>query len=175
MVSRTVAISLAFGLSLASSAALAREQAQGVKAVQLGVFKDWKAFVHETPKGKICFVLAEPKDTQPKTVKRDAMRLSVTARPAEGVRNEVSVVGGYTFKPKSDVVVQAGKDSFRLFTKNDGAWLSQASEDARLVEAMRKNPSVLVKGTSQRGTDTTDTYSLAGFASAIDRLNQECK
>ncbi len=175
MVSRTVAIAFALGLSLASSATLAREQAQGVKAVQLGTFKDWKVYVHETPKGKICFVLAEPKEAQPKDAKRDAMRFSVTARPAEGVRNEVSVVGGYTYKPNSNVIVQAGNDSFRLFTKNDGAWLSLAAEDARLVEAMRKNPSVLVKGTSQRGTQTTDTYSLAGFATAIDRLNQECK
>ena len=33
---------------------------------------------------------------------------------------------------------------------------------------------MIVKGTSSRGTDTTDTYSLLGITAALNRAAQEC-
>ncbi len=164
---------LALGLSLIAPAALA----QDANANRLGTFKDWSVFSAPAPtgKGKLCFLMAQPKSTEPKTAKRDPVHLWVTARPADGVKGEVSVMNGYTFKEGSTAVVQVGNDKFELFTKNDGAWLAKTADDARLVEAMRKGSNLVVKGTSKRGTDTTDTYSLAGFAAALERMAQECK
>jgi invasion protein IalB len=44
-----------------------------------------------------------------------------------------------------------------------------------MVDAMRTGQSAVVKGTSAKGTKTTDTFSLKGFAQALDRTDQECK
>jgi invasion protein IalB len=62
-----------------------------------------------------------------------------------------------------------------MYTQNDGARIKNAAEEARLVESMRKGADLMVKGTSARGTQSTDTYSLKGLAQALDRVGQECK
>ena len=60
-----------------------------------------------------------------------------------------------------------------LFTKGDGAWSD--SKDATIVSAMRKGKKMEVKGTSWRGTSTTDSYSLSGVKQAMDKIDQQCK
>ena len=62
-----------------------------------------------------------------------------------------------------------------MYTQNDGAWIKNVAEEARLIDAMRKGADLTVKGTSTRGTQSTDTYSLKGLAQAMDRVAQECK
>ena len=62
-----------------------------------------------------------------------------------------------------------------MYTQNDGAWIKNVAEEARLIDAMRKGADLTIKGTSTRGTSSTDTYSLKGLAQAMDRVAQECK
>jgi hypothetical protein len=40
---------------------------------------------------------------------------------------------------------------------------------------MRKNPDLVIKGISGKGTQSTDTYSLKGLGQALDKMAQECK
>ena len=56
-----------------------------------------------------------------------------------------------------------------MYTQNDGAWVKNAAEEAKLVDAMRKGADLVVKATTSRGTETTDTFSLKGLAQALDR------
>jgi hypothetical protein len=60
-------------------------------------------------------------------------------------------------------------------TQNDGAWIKNVAEEAPMVDAMRKGADLTVKGTSGRGTTSTDQYSLKGLAQALDKIEQECK
>jgi invasion protein IalB len=39
---------------------------------------------------------------------------------------------------------------------------------------MSKGQAITVSATSARGNQTTDRYSLAGFAQALDRAKKEC-
>ena len=39
-----------------------------------------------------------------------------------------------------------------MYTQNDGAWIKNVAEEARLIDAMRKGADLTVKGTSTRGT-----------------------
>ena len=61
-----------------------------------------------------------------------------------------------------------------MYTQNDGAWIKNAPDEARMVDTMRKGADMVVKGTTSRGTQTTDTFSLKGIAQALDRVAQEC-
>src|SRR5688572_28421209 len=91
----------------------------------LGQYGDWGAY-SATPGGsKICFALAKPKlaKTEPTGRKRDQNYLFVSSRPAENVKNEVSVVIGYPFKTSSDAVAEIGSGKFAMYTQNDGAWI----------------------------------------------------
>ena len=99
----------------------------------------------------------------------------VSSRPSEKVKDEVSIIIGYGFKANSDASIDLGGTNFAMYTQNDGAWIKNAAEESRLVDFMRKGADLIVKGTSARGTQSTDTYSLKGLAQALDRVGQECR
>jgi invasion protein IalB len=143
----------------------------------LGQYGDWGAYT-ATPNGrKVCFSIAKPKSSQtaPPGRKRDQAYVFVSTRPAENVRNEVSVIIGYPFKPSTDATAEIGTDKFAMYTLNDGAWIKNVAEEARMVDAMRKGSDLTVKGVSGHGTESTDQYSLKGLSQALDRVSQECK
>jgi Invasion associated locus B (IalB) protein len=143
----------------------------------LGQYGDWGAYTASPGGNKVCFALAKPKTTkmEPAGRNRDPSYLFVSTRPAEKVKNEVSVIIGYPFKSSSDATAEIGTAKFAMYTQNDGAWIKNVAEEARMVEAMRKGADLMVKGTSGRGTQSTDQYSLKGLAQALDKIEQECK
>ena len=147
------------------------------QAVLLGQFGDWGAYT-ATPGGKkICFALAKPATavTEPAGRNRDPSYAFVSTRPAEKVKNEVSVIVGYPQKAGVDASAAIGSANYVMYTQNDGAWVNNAAEEAQMVEAMRKGADLVVKSVSGHGTKTTDTYSLKGLAQAIDKVAEECK
>jgi invasion protein IalB len=138
-------------------------------------YGDWGVYVSQTPKTKICYALSQPKDRQPGGLKRDPGYFFISTRPGENVRNEVSVVVGFAIKEGADATVDVDTAAFSFFTKNDGAWMKNAAEEARLIDALRKGRDFTVKSTSLRGNATNDRYSLSGIGQALDRVDQECK
>src|SRR5579859_5594018 len=151
--------------------------AGAAKPTLLGQFGDWGAYT-ATPGGKkICFALAKPKsaETRPPDRPRTEPYMFISTRPAEKVANEVSIIVGYPFKTSTEATAEVGATTFALYTQGDGAWIKNAGEEAHMVDAMRQGESVVVKGMSSHGTQSTDTYSLQGLSEALDRVAQECK
>jgi len=140
----------------------------------LGSSRDWDAFVVTEGKTKSCYMRAAPGKSEPAAAKRGDIYLFITHRPANKVTGEISIINGYPHKPGSAVVITVGKQKFTLFTEGDGAWLEKPADEARLLAAMKQGDRLSVSGTSQRGTKTTDTYSLAGFSAALKTINQAC-
>jgi invasion protein IalB len=162
------------------SSALAQQTASAPSDVQptlLGQYSDWGAYTAAPGGKKVCFALAKPKSstTNPPGRKRDPAYLFVSSRPSENVKNEVSVIIGYPFKPSSDATAEIGTAKFAMYTQNDGAWIKNVAEEARMLEAMRKGGELTVKGVSGRGTQSADQFSLKGLAEALNRTAKECK
>jgi invasion protein IalB len=152
--------------------ALAQAPAGPALVAQYG---DWGVYVSQAARTKICYALSQPKDRQPATLKRDPGYFFVSTRPGENVKNEVSIIAGFTIKDGSDATADIGGTAFTLYTKSDSAWVRNIAEEVRLVEALRRGRDLTVKSTSARGNATTDKYSLTGFAQALDRVAQECR
>ncbi len=147
------------------------------QATLLGQFGDWGAY-KANPAGKVvCFALSKPTKavTDPPGRNRDPSYAFVSTRPAEKVKNEVSVIVGYPQKPGVDATATIGSASYVLYTQNDGAWVKNAAEESQMVETMRKGSDLVIKSESSRGTKTTDTYSLKGISDALDKVAAECK
>jgi hypothetical protein len=147
------------------------------KPTLLGQYGEWGAYT-ATPSGrKICFAIAKPAavETKPPDRPRNQPYMFISTRLADKVTNEVSIVVGYPFKTSSEATAQVGGTTFQLYTQGDGAWIKNAAEEAHMVEAMRAGDSAVVKGTSAKGTESIDTYSLKGLTEALDRIAQECK
>jgi len=165
------------GAALVALAPPAMAQSPTTGAQLLGQYGDWGAYSAAPGGKKVCFALAKPTQstTNPPNRPRDPAYLFVSTRPAEKVKEEISVIIGYPFKSNSDATIEIGATNFALYTQNDGAWIKNAAEEARMLEAMRKGQDLTVKGESGRGTKTTDVFSLKGIAQALDRAAQECK
>lgn len=149
----------------------------GGQPTLLGQYGDWGAYSANSGGRAICYALAKPgsQATQPPNRPRDPAYIFVSTRPGENVRNEVSIVIGYPFKPGSEASVDIGSAKYAMYTQADGAWIKNAAEEARMVDAMRRGADLVVTGESGRGTKSTDRYNLRGLSQALDRVAQECK
>jgi len=161
----------------AAPAAPAVPAVGGAQPTLLGMFGDWGAYTAAPGGKKVCFALAKPANSQtnPPGRPRDPAFLFVSSRPAEKVKDEISIIIGYGFKPNSDATLEIGGASYAMYTQNDGAWIKNAAEESRLIDSMRKGSDVTIKGTSARGTATVDVFSLKGLSQALDRVGQECR
>ncbi len=141
---------------------------------RLGSFKSWQAYQLDGKDGRICYLHGLPAKQEPASARRGEIYLLVTHKPARKIRNEVSIFFGYSLKDKSSVEAAIDKDSVALFTHEQAAWAPDPETDARLVEHFKRGRMLVVKGESERGTKTTDTYDLTGFGDALKAIDKAC-
>ena len=171
------------------------------KPTLVATFGDWSVFVGQVGKGRICYTLAQPKSREPANLTRDPGYAFISDRPAEGVRDEVSFIMGFDVasgdtadsktdpkpgeKPtRSDVrsrgsvapapVALVDQVSFEMLPKGGDLWVKNAAKEGALIAQMRKGAKLTIKAASLRGHQSVDTYSLTGFAQAMERLQKEC-
>ena len=137
-------------------------------------FSDWAAYRHTSGNERYCFILAAPDSKKPTNVKRGPIVVHITAWPKHGIRAQLSVKIGYRFKAGVPVGVAIGNQRFSLFTKNDRAFVDSPTDELKLIEAMKKGNRMVVTGQSERGTVTTDVYSLIGFSQALKMMTSSC-
>ena len=138
-------------------------------------FQDWGAHVSGQGRSKVCYAVSEPKDRQPKDLKRDPAYLFVSFRPTEKMKQEVAVRMGFATNEARQAEVSIGQATYALLTKGTDAWIKDQSEESRLVADMLRGQTLTVKATSGRGNATADRYSLSGFSQAWERVRKECQ
>jgi hypothetical protein len=141
---------------------------------QVGKFGSWMAMKFDENGHLACYTLSEPARKEGNYTRRGNVYVLVTHRPAQNSLGVVSFTAGYDYKPESSVLVDIDGQSFTLYTQGDTAW-AQDSDDHKIVEAMKVGKTMIVRGTSARGTDTVDTYSLLGFGKALQAINETCQ
>ncbi|MFN4141169.1 invasion associated locus B family protein [Aestuariivirga sp.] len=142
---------------------------------QIGVFEDWVAYAYDAADSKVCYVSSTPKASEPKNAKRDPAFFLVTHMPGRKppVKGEVSTIIGYPFKEGLPVKLTIDAENYEMFSKGDTAWVDTGT-DKKIVAAMRAGKSLKVEGTSWRGTETVDTYSLQGISAALAAIEKAC-
>ncbi|MCA1299700.1 invasion associated locus B family protein [Stappia indica] len=141
----------------------------------IGEFNQWRAFSYGGAKGKVCYALSQPTKMAPSDRNHGDVFFFVSNRPGENVTNEPSVIVGYPFKDNSSVSVDVDGRKFTLFTKNDGAWMSNPAEERQLIAAMKAGSKMQVTGVSQRGTQTIYDFSLSGVTASITAADKACR
>lgn len=132
-------------------------------------FKDWSVFRYENS----CYIASAPIKQTGNYTKRGQPYLLVVHKSATA--DEINASGGYPYAANTPVVATIGGQQTKLFSKNDVAWTQDAAQDAQLVGALKKGSDIMIRGTSQRGTWSEDSYSLAGFSDAYARMKVLCK
>lgn len=136
---------------------------------------DWEVYVFFEGDNKVCYMASQPKLQQGDYTKRGEPFALITHRPAENTRDVFSYITGYTYKAGSEAVVSIDGTDFALFTQDETAWAPDTETDRKLAKAIQEGAKMQVKGTSSRGTATTDTFSLSGSSKAYERMSDECR
>ena len=143
-------------------------------AHRIGGVGAWNAYFYKGKSGRVCYLAGAPQKIEPAKIKHNPPAATVTHRPEENVFNVVNFDEGYLLKEGSAASVDVDSTTFDLFTKGDGAWSRTSDLDKAIVEAMAKGKQAIVKSISQKGSPTTQTYSLAGFAQTLALIDKAC-
>ena len=135
----------------------------------------WRGFTFDENGKTGCYMLAQPEKDEGNYTQRGPIYVFVTHRPAMKIFDEVTINAGYTFEKDSTVKVTIGNRDFTMATDGDRAWVESAATDKQMVAAMKQGTAMTVRGASNRGTRTTDTYSLSGFSATYKAVADVCK
>lgn len=147
---------------------------QAAEVENLGTFRFWTAWKGEDANGVMCYVSSQPQTALPDNVNRDPIHFLVIIRKGLGTNNEVQTLVGYPLESNSTPQVIVDGTGYDMVVEGSAAWLASTSDENGFVTSMKAGSQMVVKGRSQRGTNTTDTYSLSGVTAAIDKMTQAC-
>jgi invasion protein IalB len=146
---------------------------------QISVFNDWSVYAVSQGKAKTCYVVSYPKSTEPKGAKRSEVSILVSHKQGDKSKGEINVNAGYNYKKGAKVELSVDKDTFQLETFDKPGYLDSAfaadGKDDAIIAALEKGRKIVVKGASDKGTQTTDTYSLTGAPAALKAMWTACK
>jgi hypothetical protein len=156
--------------------------AQADDGQKLGRFGAWDAYVRTTDGNKECFMVSVP-SARAERLSRGDIYAWIIHRPAENVTGEVLISLGYPHKADSAVKVEIGdkqwnfdaeRDSSSANSDSDIAFTPDSSQERAIVDAIKNGSTMVVKGVSQRGNNTRDTYSLSGTTAAYQAISNAC-
>ena len=167
-IQRTALATLAVCAILVSSPVFA----QGTKVVE--TFSAWTLYSHKGAPGDICFITSQPRETKPADVERERAYFYVSSWNKDGIKSQVSVLLGYDLEDQATISVGIGNRRFNLFAKDDKGFVSDATSDLQLIDAMKRGNFMTVTAKTKDGIETTDTYSLIGATAAVNSLANGC-
>nr|WP_306005952.1 invasion associated locus B family protein [Aquicoccus porphyridii] len=153
--------------------------AQETSTNQVAAKTDWSVFEESNPRE--CWAVTSPKETvntkegRVVAVRRGSILLMAFYRPEADVAGQITFTGGYPFASGSTVNLNIDGTEFELFTEGEWAWPASASDDAKILTAMKRGRSAVLTARSSRGTTTEDTFSLSGFTAAVEDAEARCK
>ena len=155
-------ISFAVLTALVATPALAKES--------FGVFSDWAAFRDD--RAAQCYAIAMP---APSRLQRDYQPYATIGTwPKRQVRGQVHFRLSRNMREGRPISLQVGRTRFRLTGNGASAWAEDRRMDAAIVAAMRSARSMIIRATDSNGRGFSNTYQLAGAASAMDAATVAC-
>ena len=146
--------------------------AQEIKKV--GKFKDWETIVVTDGVKKLCFAQSKPVLQSPKKNPREA-RLFISFRPADKIKDEVSITSGYQYNAQNSITAKSGKNKIKFDVKKENfAWIGDTGLERKMVNVMKKGSRIMITGYNQSGSQTIDHYSLMGFTKAYNTAKKSC-
>ena len=138
------------------------------------LFENWRGYLTESQllvEGRIQDAERKFPELAKKREELDGESLLGVLIQGDPSENQKYLMGAAKIlKNTIDGHVKRGKDPF---------WGKQWPEDEEiddlLIKGMKRGTTMIVKGISSRGTNTTDTYSLRGFTASYKAISKICK
>ena len=141
-----------------------------------GEYSNWEVYVKSEK--DICYAISKPQKMQGAYNLRG--RVNVIVAINNNIKNKyyLGFDFGYSFADKDKVKLTIDDNIFfEIDTFAQTAWINSSENpnlDIKIIEAMKKGSVLIAEGTSKRGTETKDTYSLVGFTKAFQKVKDVC-
>jgi len=136
----------------------------------LGVFENWAAF--RDPSVPRCYAIAKPQTSR---LERDFEPFATVGTwPRRNIRGQVHVRLSRQLASPARVTLVINGRRFALTGGGGDAWAKDPAMDAAIVAAMRAGSRMIVSATDSRGRRFSNTYELAGVATALDAATVGC-
>jgi hypothetical protein len=155
--------------------------AQSATPRPLGTFDGWRAFEAGPANAKTCYLTARPtrSDSRPANAQRGEIALTLAHHQNPRRSDEFTYGTGYPARDGGEIEIGRVKVALSTLTQPNAPslWAREVDGDRAIVNALRGAPATgnaIVRGVSGRGTETTDTYALAGFQRALAEIDRAC-
>ncbi len=136
----------------------------------LGMFGEWAAF--RDPAVPRCYAIAK---AAPSTLQRDYQPYADVAYwPRQGVRGQVHFRLSRKLAADAKITLSIGGQKIPLTGGGGDAWAVDKRGDAAIVAAMRSAREMTVSARDARGRGFSNTWQLAGAATAMDAAAVGC-
>jgi len=109
----------------------------------LGAFGGWSAYQSTTGDGRTCYVMAQPKSSEPKKAVRDPIYFLISDWPRRKAKSEMQIIPGYKYKDGSNpfwTAVQVRNSRYPI------SKLESSKDGVSFVEAQRQNYNYFLNG-----------------------------
>ena len=89
----------------------------------------------------------------------------------DGAQMSAGVHANFT---SSNVTATIDGRTYQMVTEGEAAWLAVEADEATFVEALKAGTKLVVKGTSKKGNNMSDTYHLSGVTAALGEIGKAC-
>jgi invasion protein IalB len=137
-------------------------------------FGDWVLQTSGEGGDRVCYAATVAKQLGSSAENRTESVLYISAWSKDGIKSEISVKLGYPAKAAAGAKITIGAVQFDLFIAGERAYVADATQELKLVDAMKKGSTLTVESTSATGAKVTDTYSLNGIKQALQAQATAC-
>lgn len=140
-----------------------------------GVFTDWSVYSKTNAGERICYALAKPKSKTPSSVNHGDIYFMVSNWKSGAAKEQPSLLTGYTLKNTIPPTARVGSSKTPMYASQNEAFVESATDERKLVRAMRKGSIMRVDAVSTRGTQTSYEFSLRGITAALRKAKTICQ
>ena len=121
-----------------------------------------------------CYIGSIPIETDLSKEKKRGDTYILVYKMVGNKNSIIQVEAGYNYKLNKDIIIKIDSTNFKFYTTEDVSDSAWTNDDDKVIFAMKKGLKLMITGESSRGTVTNDTYTLKGFTSAFNQLNEDC-
>lgn len=140
-----------------------------------GSHGDWSVYTRGSGAEQICYVLSEAQAKSPSSVNHGDIYFMVSNWKNGAATEQPSFLAGYELKPTRAPKAQVGSTALTMFAADNEAFISENSDERKLVSKMRAGSTMTVSAVSKRGTQTRYTFSLKGVTAALKQAKTACR
>lgn len=140
-----------------------------------GTYKDWTTYSRTAAGDKSCYALTRAQTKSPSSVVHGDIYFMISNWKSGAATEQPSFLASYPLNANIPPEAKAGSTKVKFYVADNEAFIEDASNEKRLVKAIRAQSIMTVSAQSNRGTRVSYSFSLSGSTAALKKAKDACR